>query len=117
MATRTHSGVWVQKGVYRVTWSGLLNGDVGDDVDLSRFPDKTVQVAGTFGAGGTLVIEGGNDGTNRTTLNDSRGETTGALSFTGADVRTVLENTSNIRPSVTAGDGTTSLAVTITCKG
>lgn len=117
MATRTHSGVWLSKGVYQVTWSGLLNTDVGDDVNLSMFPDKSVQVKGTFGAGGTVVIEGSNDGgTTRATLNDSRGETTGALSFTGADVRTVLENTQLIRPNVTGGDGTTNLTVIIVCR-
>jgi hypothetical protein len=113
MATRTHSGVWLSKGVYQVTWSGLLNGDVGDDVNLSQFPDKSVQIKGTPGAGGTLVIEGSNDGgTTRAQLNDSRGETN-ALSFTAVDIRTVLENTQVIRPNVTGGDGTTNLAVVI----
>jgi len=113
MATRTHVGVWLSKGVYRVTWTGLLNGDVGDDVDLGMFPDKSVQVEGTFGTGGTISVEGSNDGTNRRILNDSRGEGN-PLTLTAADVRVVLENTKQVRPNVTAGDGTTSLSVSIT---
>lgn len=68
--------------------------------------DRTIQVVGTFGAGGTIVIEGTLDGTNFATLKDAGGT---ALSLTAAGIRTVLENVLAIRPRVTAGDGTTSL--------
>lgn len=72
--------------------------------------DRTVQVTGTFGSGGTVVIEGTLDGTNFATLKDAGGT---ALSITAAGVRSVLENVLAIRPRVTAGDGTTSLTVTL----
>lgn len=113
MATQNPLATYPGKGVVNVTWSSLANGDDGRAEDLTRFPDKTVQVKGTFGAGGTIILEGSNDGgTTYHTLNDSRGEGN-ALSFTAADMRIILENASLIRPRVTAGDGTTSLTVII----
>lgn len=70
----------------------------------------TVQVTGTFGVGGTVVIEGSNDGTNYVTLNDAGGA---ALSLTAAGLKAIRELPAYIRPRVTAGDGTTSLTVTL----
>lgn len=93
-------------------WSGLLNGDDGAVIgpDWAAFSDRSVQVTGTFGAGGTLVWEGSNDGTNFVTLNIPAGT---AISFTGAGLKQVLEAVLYARPRVTGGDGTTSLAVTV----
>lgn len=71
--------------------------------------DKTVQVTGTFGAGGSVQIEGSNDGgATWHVLNDPQGT---ALVFTAAKTEAILENTQLIRPNVTAGDGTTLLNV------
>jgi hypothetical protein len=98
-------------GDYRgFSWGPLLNGEAGATLDLPAFGDRTVQIAGTFGAGGTIVIEGSLDGTNWITMNNIQGT---ALSFTAAGLRAVSEATRYIRPRVTAGDGTTSLTVTI----
>lgn len=97
-------------------WS-LANGDVGyGDIDVTGFaqyveyPDRSVQVSGTFGAGGTVVIEGSNDGVNWSTLTDQLGN---ALSITSADIAPIMEVTRYIRPRVSAGDGSTNIAVTI----
>lgn len=118
MATTQGTGAWYRKGVHKQTWLAIPNGNDGSTLSAAGLSDKSVQVTGTFGAGGTLIIEGSNDGgTTWATLNDTRGETTGALSFTGADLRTILENVELIRPRVTAGDGTTSLNVYILSKG
>lgn len=111
MATTTGSHTWIAKGVLKSTWSNIPNGNDGSLLDASDLPDKTVTVTGTFGVGGTVVIEGGISGTYHT-LNDSRGEGN-ALSFTSADTRAVTENPQYLRPRVTAGDGDTSLTVTI----
>ncbi len=99
------------RGVLKTTWEHLHNGDVGTYLDAPNLADKSIQVTGTFGVGGTVVVEGGNDSTNHV-LNDSRGEGN-QLSFTAGDLRTVLENPMRLRPSVTAGDGTTDLTVII----
>lgn len=113
MATRQGTGVWTGKRVHKWTVSGLLNGDQSSSHSGSRLSDKTVQVLGVFGTGGSVNIEGSNDGgTTWAILNDSRGEGS-ALTFTAADVRVVNEVPDLIRANVTAGDGTTSLTVII----
>lgn len=92
-------------------WTGLLNGDDGAPVDLNDYTDRSVQVQGTIGVGGNCRIEGSNDGTNYVVLTDPQGT---ALNITAAGViEQVLEVTRYIRPRITAGDGTTSLTVTI----
>lgn len=68
----------------------------------------TFQVSGTFGVGGTLVVEGSNDGVTYFTLND---QNNAAVSFTSAGLKTVRDQPLYIRPRVTGGDGTTSLTV------
>ncbi len=110
MATRngTHAYVPPVENCKTVTWEGLLNGDDGSPVQWSDFADRSIQVIGTFGAGGNLRIEGSNDGTNYATLNDPQGN---ALDFTSAKIEQALECTRYMRPRVTAGDGTTDIDV------
>lgn len=109
MATRKATFLRIADDAYRVTWTGLLNGDDGDPVseNYAKYADRSVQALGTFGAGGNLRVEGSNDGaTTYATLNDPSST---ALDITAAKVKQVLELTGIIRPHVTAGDGTTSL--------
>src|SRR3990170_6577208 len=102
MAVKAASVTFPQKGVCKVSWSALANGDTGNVQDLSRYPDRTVQVLGTFGVGGSVNVEGSNDGgTTFAILNDSRGEGN-PLTITAADMRTILESPAGIRPNVTA---------------
>jgi len=89
-----------------LTWSTMLNGDTGDIYTNSSNRFATVQVSGTFGAGGTIVLEGSLDGTAWTTLLDSTGS---AISLTAAGFLTVRDIALYYRPNVTAGDGTTDL--------
>lgn len=93
-----------------VAWGGLANGDDGTGALFAGVADKTVQVLGTFGSGGTVVIEGSMDGSTWAGLTDPQGD---PLSFAAAGINTVLENPKFIRPNVTAGDGTTDLTVII----
>jgi hypothetical protein len=80
----------------------------------SDFADRTVQVAGTFGAGGNLRIEGSNDnGSNYAALNDPQGN---ALNVGAAKIEAIIEVPLLMRPNVTAGDGTTDLDVSIICR-
>lgn len=93
-----------------IGWTPLANGDDGQAWDTQDFPDISVQVLGTFGAGGNLRLEGCNEvtPTNWATLADPQAN---ALDITAAKIEQVLENVRWIRPRVTAGDGTTSLTV------
>src|SRR5437899_12821646 len=108
------------KGVLIVKWI-LANGDTGLPFIDGQYPDKSVQIYGTFGAAGSVKIEGSDEAPqtieNPTpvaptwfTLRDPRAGTN-LLVFTAADGQEILENVTQIRPNVTAGDGTTSIKV------
>lgn len=112
--TRGSDGSWV-----RFSWAGanrLANADDGAPIGKHwvQFADRSVQVLGTFGAGGNLRVEGSNDGgTTYAALNDPQGN---ALDITLAKAEQVLDLTQNMRPRATAGDGTTLLEVHILCR-
>jgi hypothetical protein len=93
-----------------VTWSGLLNGDDGAAAQWCDYADRCIQVTGTFGTGGSLTIQGSNDGANWGALADPQGN---ALTFTASKLEQALELPRYVRPIVTAGDGTTNLVCTI----
>lgn len=115
MANRTPTTTKDIKGsennaILKVVWTGLLNGDVGLPV---FYPDYTLaswQVSGTFGAGGSISMQGSNDGTNFITLEDPQG---GAQTKTAAALEEIEQPCLALRPTVTAGDGTTSLVATL----
>lgn len=94
-----------------LTFSGT---DVGAPAELMPFSDRTVQVVGTLGAGGSVRIEGSLNGTDYSVLTDPQGN---ALDIATLKAETVMELVRYIRPRITAGDGTTSLTVLILCKG
>lgn len=91
-----------------LTQTGL---DSGQPASLFGEADRSIQVTGTFGVGGNIIIEGSNDGTNYATLKDHLGVTLGTI--TAAGIYSVDQCTQYIRPRVSAGDGTTSLTVTM----
>lgn len=96
-----------------VTWTGLLNGDDGSPVQFPEHTVRSVEVAGTLGAGGSCQIEGSNDGgTNYATLSNQAGS---AIVVTAIPaVKQIIETAQRTRPHVTAGDGSTSFTVTMT---
>lgn len=88
--------------------------DVTVAIPFVQWADRSVQVTGTFGAAGNLRVEGSNDGgTTYATLTDPQGN---ALDFTAAKIEAITEIVELVRARVTAGDGTTSLAVTFVCR-
>jgi hypothetical protein len=97
-----------------VTWGPMANGDIGVAVDdqsnVSGHADRTVQAEGVFGAGGNVAITGSIDGVNYEVLNDPSST---PLNITSPKIRSILEAPRSIRPQVTAGDGTTSVTVSI----
>ena len=110
MTTRVPTVVNTDRGQV-ITWTGLLNGDDGTPVGVGEdFADRSVHILGTFGTGGTALVEGTLDGTNYGTLTDSTGT---ALSVTAAKLRAVVEIVKYIRPRISAGDGSTDLTVVL----
>jgi polygalacturonase len=111
-STVTPMAAFGERKCHLVSWTPLTftGSDVGAAIEMGASADRSVQVTGTFGAGGSVTIEGSNDGTNYHTLNDPQGN---ALAVTSAKTEQVMELTRYIRPRITAGDGTTSLTVTM----
>jgi len=99
---------------YQVTWGPLTTVDTtGAAVQGVEFADRSVQVSGTFGVGGTVSIEGSNDGVNFFPLTDPQGN---PISITVAGGEQIEELVGYMRPVLTGGDATTSLTVTCVMK-
>jgi hypothetical protein len=103
---------FVDSAVY--SWSPLTTGNAdGQGAGRVGAGERTVQIEGTFGVGGTVVIEGSLNGTTWYQLHDP-GNT--LISFTAAGLRAILENVLFIRPRVTAGDASTSIVATLAVR-
>lgn len=100
-------------GNLAAVWADMALGDVGNGLRHSGTGDRTVQVFGIFGAGGSVTVEGTLDGTHWAALADTEGNT---LTFTGAGIKTILQNVLDIRPVVSTGDGTTSITTIINVR-
>lgn len=90
-----------------IAWETLTTtDDTGAAIEMPGSADRSIQFNGAFSVGGTIVLEGSNDGTNYVTLTDPQGN---AISKTADGIEAVQELTRYVRPRVTAGDGSTSL--------
>lgn len=109
------SRVRVPRGTVMISWA-MGQGDTAVGVLASHLADKTVTLtSGSFGTS-TATMEGSNDSTNGTdgtwiTLTDAQGN---AISKTANATEQLLENPLWIRPTYSAGSGTT---LTATVKG
>jgi hypothetical protein len=90
-----------EPGCKQVLWETLTESDTATAIEMGAFPDRSVQVVGTFG-GATVVLQGSNDGTNWVTLNDYQGN---AISLTATGLKPIAEVTRYIRPSASGGTG------------
>ena len=111
--TKTKVAVMLAKGVHSTTWTFTgTSAGAGDGQDLPQYPDKSVQISGTFG-GGTVVIQGTNadpTASKWSTLADPNGN---AMSYTTTTLEQILEITRYIRPNMTVGGAAG--AITVRC--
>ncbi len=97
-----------------ITWTPLTTtNDTGYQAEWATFADRCIQFTGTFGVGGTVKLQGSNDGTNWADLTDPQGN---AISKTAAGLEAVTEVTRYVRPFVSAGDGTTSITASLVLR-
>ncbi len=96
------------------SWPGMQNGDDGEPIELANFADRSVQVTGAFGAGGSVRIEGSLNGTDYAVLTDPQGNN---LDVNTSKIEAITELVRYIRPRVTSGDASTYLTVTVLMKG
>lgn len=94
----------------QVIWAGpALTTDTFAAVELPKSSDKSIHVFGTFGAAGSVALHGSNnDGANFDALNTPAST---PIAITANGIKAVLENTQQVKPVLTGGDGTTSLTV------
>lgn len=99
--------------VGKVTWTPLTKttNDVGTGVAVTRWLFKSVQVYGTFGAAGAVTMQGSMDG--GTTWGTIKDGANNDLVITDSKIYAIISTGLLIRPAVTAGDGSTSLSVTL----
>lgn len=90
----------VSKDVVEVTWTGLDGDDVGKAVDLSQYPDKSVQVLGTFDSA-TTTLYWSNDST-RVKTDRAAGTLSASYTATWIIAQDSLGN--NIAKSAAGGD-------------
>lgn len=105
-------------GAVRVTWPNMKNGDVGQASGYTLFQDRSVQVRGTFGAGGAVTIQGTNEDPDSAAvefvpLTDMRGNN---LNISQAKIEQIEDCSYALRP-VVAGDATTDLTVVLFARG
>lgn len=98
--------------VMRYTWTLTDADPTGTAIEVADLADKTVQLAGDFG-GGTVTIEGSNDGSNWATLTDPQGN---ALSKVAAAIELIAENPLQVRPKITGSTGA-NLTVSLVARG
>lgn len=110
MAVVNASRTELAHGAVLFVWANMADGDTGQPVEAAGHVNKTAQIAGTFGVGGTCVVQGSNNGTTYDSMTDPQGN---AISKTAAATEIVAESTRYIRPNITAGDVTTSITVSM----
>jgi hypothetical protein len=98
-----------------ISWAGLTQAtlDDGDPVEMPGSADRSAQVIGVLGVGGSVQIQGSNDGVNWAALTDPQGNN---LDMASLKIEAISELTRFVRPKVTAGDGTTNLTVLLLVK-
>lgn len=101
-------------GVVCRRWPNMANGDDGQPITLTRYSDRTIQITGTFGLGGTVVLKGSNNGVDYDDMRDVFGN---VISATGPKLITLTEVPIYVRPEVTAGDINTDVTVTVAAIG
>lgn len=111
MATRQGTHVHSEDATVNYNWSGLLNGDSGTAVGVSDHNwSYTMQVTGTFGAGGSVSLQGSNNNVDFIAIDDAAAV---AVAATTTKIWKLSQLPRYIKPVVTAGDGTTNLTVNI----
>lgn len=102
-----------------VKWTGLLNGDDGQWYSEPGMVLRSYSVSGIFGAGGNVALKAsGNEALDAAFVLGAQADEsilTGAGAIVAAGTVTNAQYTAapSYRPTVTAGDGTTNLSVTM----
>ena len=110
MSTVTAVPTVINNSAQQALWETLTTtADTGSGIELSSHADRSFHAVGTFGSGGTVDIQGSNDGTNWALLKDPFGNDLQLNA--SAPLAALTEATRYVRPLISAGDGTTDIDV------
>lgn len=102
MAVKQGSGGFTEFGTFDYSWAAITEADEGNSITVpGHVSELAFQVAGTFG-GGTFQLQGSNDGTNFSVLQDWANTDIGS---TTAKVWRFSNPPKFIKPKATAGAG------------
>jgi hypothetical protein len=90
--------------VWLYEWLAVANGDTGAPIET---------IEGTFSTSGSCTMQGSNDGSTWHSLTDPQAN---AITKTAAGIEVIVEAPRYIRPSVTAGDGSTAIDVRLLAR-
>jgi hypothetical protein len=96
------------------SYTALATTDTCTPARLPHVADKSVQITGTAGSGGSITLQGSNDGTNWVTLTNVAGAALSGL--LPGTINQITEETLFIQPLVVSGDGTTAMNVIVVGK-
>jgi len=99
--------------VWLYEWLAVANGDTGAPIETFNLVDMTVTIEGTFSTGGSCTMQGSNDGSTWHSLTDPQAN---AITKTAAGIEVIVEAPRYIRPSVTAGNGSTAIDVRLLAR-
>ena len=107
---KTFGGSKGDGSTYVVTWTPITNADQCIAWSAPEYSDRSVHVSGTFG-GTSIAVQGSNNaGVSFASLNDP---TSTVIAITTEAIKAILENTDQIKPVRSGGDGTTSITVSM----
>ena len=99
--------------VITYSWTMVTNLDTGAPIPFAQWADRSVQMSGTWGAGGgTITWEGSNDGTTYFALSDPRAD---AIAKTADALEQVVGAALWARPRVSVAS-VTSVVVTLLAR-
>ncbi len=113
MAVIAHSATNPTEGMQyiEVLWETIGNGDTGAPIRIPEWSDKTVTFTATWGVGGSVTLQGSisDNPLSATWFTLVEPDNTTNITTTADALFVLLANPLWIRPSCTAGDGTTDI--------
>jgi hypothetical protein len=99
------------RNVLKATWVGVGDADTCAPIALPDYPDRSIQVSGTFG-GATIAWKGSNNGVDYSALKDTDGTD---IAITGTDLVQVNDLAGYSKP-LTSGGTNSKVSITMIAR-
>jgi len=95
-----------------VEWNNIANGDTCAPFDCTAYPDKSIDLHGTYDTG-TIAIHGSNHPTTPVYSVLTDAFDTALTALAANEVKVVMQHTALIKPVLTGGGASTDLDITM----